>query len=64
MKKICDHCGKENPDTFEGTNLTKCCSTYRLTNGEWANPTKVFYRVDENTTSIGKLLKIQSNVNH
>ena len=56
--KKCDCCGKIDPEIFPGTRLTKCCSTTRLSTGEWEDESKAFYTVDENTSSIGKMQTI------
>lgn len=61
----CDVCDKINPETFENTRLTKCCSTKGkyLDNGsiEWENPSKAFYDLPDIDgipySSIGKLVK-------
>lgn len=57
----CDFCGMENPKTFPNTRLTKCCSTKKV-NGAWEDPSKFFYTIDENTSSIGKATKCTPKV--
>ena len=58
---LCDMCGKEDPECFPNTRLTKCCST-RKVNGVWDDPSKFCYTVDENTSSIGKATKCTPKV--
>lgn len=56
MKK-CDNCGKLNPKTFPNSRLTKCCSTYDL-----SNKNSFYQTYDKNgirVYSIGKSFKVK-----